>query len=110
MPTVWIIQDRARVVPPIGLVSLRFDEVEEQFFFGFWQGIKMTSEYENWLASAADPVIYTALFGDVSPGLIAQFRIGNKMLTAKEFIDANFQAISKPPKFDFKQVMRRMEH
>ena len=60
------------------------------------------------MAAAADPVVYTALFGDVPPGLIAQFRIGNRMLTAKEFIDANFQAISKPPKFDFNQVMRRM--
>ena len=35
MPTVWIIQDRAGLVPPIGLVSLRFDEVGEQFFSVF---------------------------------------------------------------------------
>ena len=110
MSTVWIIQDRAGLVPPIGLVSLRFDEIEEQFIFGFWQEIKMTAEYENWLAAAVDPVVFTALFGDLSPGLIAQFRIGSKMLTEEEFIDANFEEISKPPKFDFNQVMRRMEH
>jgi hypothetical protein len=91
-------------------VSLRFDEIQEQFIFGVWQEIKMTAEYENWLAAAVDPVVFTALFGDVSPGLIAQFRIGSKMLTEEEFIDANFEEIGKPPKFDFNEVMRRMEH
>ena len=31
------------------------------------------------------------------------------MLTEEECIDANFKEISKPPKFDFDEVMRRME-
>jgi hypothetical protein len=80
-----------------------------QFIFGVWQEIKMTAEYENWLAAAVDPIVFTALFRDASPGLIAQFRIGRKMLNEEGFIDANFEEISKPPKFDFNQVMRRME-
>jgi hypothetical protein len=95
---------------PVGLASLRFDEVQERFRFGVWADLKTNAEFEHCVREVVDSGVHTASFGDVSPGFIAEFRMGNKLFSETDLDDADFGQVNKSPKFDFTPKMRRMEH
>jgi hypothetical protein len=100
-PTVWIIQDRSGLMAPLGLVSVRFDEVQEWFRLGVWSDLKTTAEYEDWLSKAIDPVAHAATFGAINPSLIDELRLGQKSFSDTDLDDAEFLQVEHPPKFDF---------
>jgi hypothetical protein len=95
---------------PLGLVSLRFDEVQEWFSLGVWSDLKTNAEYDDRLSKALDPVAHSAPFGDISPGLINEFRLGQKLFSDKDLDDAEFRQVENPLKFDFTPKMRRLEN
>lgn len=108
-PAVWVIVDRAGVLAPIGLVAGRFDEVIEVFQLGQWLNVTFTKQYEEWLGATEKPLALTAPFADLSPGLIAEMRIGNHRFELAELYEAGFQALTNPPKFDFNGRMQPLE-
>jgi hypothetical protein len=109
-PAAWVILDSARVLAPIGLVAGRFDEVMEVFQLGHWLNVTFTTQYEEWLEAAIEkPLALTAPFADLSPGLIAEMRIGDHRFEASELYEAGFQALTNPPKFDFNGRMQPLE-
>lgn len=103
--SVWILMDSTELAPPIGLVAGRYDDVIEVFIFGFWNDIRSTKDYENWLSLVEEPIALTAPFGDLSPGLIADFRIGRNRFTRGDFASVGFQGLLKPPKFELDDPM-----
>ena len=109
-PSVWVILDRARVLASIGVVSGRFDEVMEVFQLGHWLKITFTKQYEEWLEAATErPLVLTAPFADLSPGLIAEMRLGDHEFEASELYEAGFEGLTNPPKFEFDGVMKPLE-
>ena len=109
-PAVWVILDSAGVLAPIGLVAGRFDEVIEVFQLGQWLNVTFTKQYEEWLEAATEkPLALTALFADLSPGLIAEMRIGNHRFESAELYEAGFQALTNSPRFDFNGRMQPLE-
>jgi hypothetical protein len=99
-PSVWIILDEDEIQNPIGLVAGRFDEVSEVFLFGYWHNITFTKQYLDWLDLVDSPLALTAPFFELSPGLIAEFRIGNQRFSAGELYEIGFQSLIKPPRFE----------
>lgn len=100
-PTVWIIRDSAGKQLPIGLVSNRYDSWTERFIFGTWASITSNSEYRAWLHEVKTPEIWTAFFGDLSPGVVAHLRVGLDQFTGPELEAAGFARFpGKAPKFE----------
>jgi hypothetical protein len=97
--------DPTELAPPIGLVAGRYDDVIEVFIFGFWNDIRSTKDYENWLSLVEDPIALTAPFGDLSPGLIAEFRLGQERFTRSDLASVGFQGLLRPPKFELEDPM-----
>ena len=108
-PNVWIIMDPSGTLPSIGVTTERFDSVLEVYLFGHWHNITFTKQYEDWLSLlGAKPLVFSALFGDLSPAVIADLRIGNYRFKPKELIQAGFvQPVTEAPRFEFDG---RMEH
>lgn len=107
-PRMWVFVDDTRTLAPIGLVSIRFDEVLEVFSLGRWLHVTFTQQYQEWLDSCPEkPITMTALFGDLSPGLIATMRTGAHYFDGDELYEAGFEEVSLPPKFDFGGLMQR---
>jgi len=106
-PRVWVLLDETKTLAPIGLVSSRFDEVLEVFSLGRWLHVTFTQQYLEWLESSpAKPAVMTALFGELSPGLIATMRIGAHHFNPDELYEAGLEEVSSAPKFDFAGRMR----
>ena len=77
---------------PLGLAAGRDDQIYETFPFGYWHNINFTKQYQDWLASLPDePRSRTALFDDLSPGLIAEFRTGVEIFDHCDLSAAGFQ-------------------
>ena|GEM_PF-867797 len=109
-PSVWVILDRAGILAPIGLVAGRFDEILETFQLGHWLNVTFTKQYEEWLEAATErPLALTAPFADLSPGLIAEMRLGDHGFEASELYEAGFQGLTNPPRFDFNGRMQPLE-
>lgn len=101
-PRVWVLLDKTKMLAPIGLVSSRFDEVLEVFSLGGWLHVTLTEQYREWLKSSHEkPDVLTALFGDLSPALIATLRTGTHFFNADELCEAGLEEVSSAPKFDF---------
>jgi len=98
--SVWIILDQDEIQNPIGLVAGRFDEVTEVFIFGHWHNITFTKQYLDWLDLVDSPLALTAPFFDLSPGLIAEFRIGNQRFSPGELYEIGFQRLINSPRFE----------
>ena len=103
--SVWILMDPTELAPPIGLVAGSYDDVIEVFIFGFRSDIRSTKDYENWLSLVEDPIALTAPFGDLSPGLIAEFRLGQERFTRSDLASVGFQGLLRPPKFELEDPM-----
>lgn len=103
-PSVWIITDSEGLKAPIGLVAGRYDQIYETFFLGNWQDINSTKQYQDWLSSLSEePRSFTAPFDDLSPGLIAEFRIGRERFDSANLHAAGFERFAAgPPRFEFK--------
>ena len=109
-PSVWVILDRAGILAPIGLVAGRFDEILETFQLGHWLDVTFTKQYEEWLEAASDkPLALTAPFADLSPGLVAEMRMGNQRFDQSDLYAAGFQSLISPPRFRFDGWMKRSE-
>ena len=102
-PSVWIILDSEGLKSPIGLVAGRYDQIYETFFLGNWQDINSTKQYQDWLSSAREePLSFTAPFDDLSPGLIAEFRIGKERFNSADLHAAGFESLAGgSPRFEF---------
>jgi hypothetical protein len=111
-PTVWLIMDPDRLLPSIGVTTERFDSVLEVYLFGHWHNITFTKQYEDWLSLlGGKPLVFSALFGDLSPALIADLRIGNYRFEPQELLEAGFvQTVTEAPKFEFDGRMEKLEH
>ena len=111
-PTVWLIIDPDRLLTSIGVTTERFDSVLEVYLFGHWHNITFTKQYEDWLSLlGGKPLVFSALFGDLSPALIAELRIGNYLFEPKELLEAGFvQTVTEAPKFEFDGRMEKLEH
>ena len=107
--TVWVLLDPEGIAKPIGLAAGRFDEVQELMFLGYWQQIRYSGDYATWLASlGAQPDIFFAPFGSLSPAVIADLRVGNYRFEPAELLEAGFiQLEGMPPKFDFNGRMEK---
>lgn len=110
-PSVWIIMDSEGLKSPIGLVAGRYDQIYETFLFGYWQNINFTKQYQDWLASLSEePRSLTAPFDDLSPGLIANFRMGREMFDQSDLYAAGFEGLAGgPPKFEFDCLKEKLE-
>ena len=109
-PSVWVILDRAGILAPIGLVAGRFDEILETFQLGHWLDVTSTKQYEEWLEAASDkPLALTAPFADLSPGPIAEMRMGNQRFDQSDLYAAGFQSLTRPPRFRLDGWMKRDE-
>ena len=102
-PSVWIIMDSEGLIAPVGLVAGRFDQIYETFLFGYWHNMSTTKQYQDWLARLSEePKSFTAPFDDLSPALIAEFRIGRHLFEAGELHSAGLIGLAGgPPKFSF---------
>ena len=102
-PSVWIIMDSEGLSPPIGLVAGRYDQICETFLLGYWHNINFTKQYLEWLSSLSEePRSFIAPFDDLSPGLIAEFRMGKEMFDESDLFASGFQGLAGgPPKFEF---------
>ena len=102
-PSVWIIMDSEGLSAPVGLVAGRFDQIYETFLFGYWHNISTNKQYQDWLARLSEePKSFTAPFDDLSPALIAEFRIGRHLFEAGELHSAGLIGLAGgPPKFSF---------
>jgi len=111
-PSVWIVIDPEEALVPIGLVAGRYDEVIEVFQLGFWLNVTFTRQYQEWLDAAPDrPLVLTAPFDELSPGLIADFRRGMHRFTREELQEVGFVGVIRPPRFEFDGRMRTvMDH
>lgn len=103
--SVWVLMDPSEFAPPIGLVAGRYDHVMEVFIFGYWNDIRSAKDFEVWLSLVQDPISLTAPFGDLSPGLIAEFRLGQERFTRSDLESVGFQGLVKPQKFELDDPM-----
>lgn len=103
LPSVWIIMDSECLRPPIGLVAGRYDQIYETFLFGIWHNVNSTKQYQEWFASLSEePRPFIAPFDDLSPGLIAEFRMGRGKINQSDLYAAGFQGLAGgPPTFEF---------
>ena len=110
-PNVWIIMDPNGTLPSIGVTTERFDSVLEVYLFGHWNNITFTKQYEDWLSLlGGKPLVFSALFGDLSPAVIAELRIGNYRLEPQELLEAGFiDFTTGPPRFEFDGRMEQLE-
>jgi hypothetical protein len=110
-PRVWILMDPNGLTPSIGLTAGRYDDVMEVFLFGHWYNIIFTQQYLEWVEmTGGKPLAFTAPFGDLSPALIAEMRIGNHRFKPSELCDAGFRELDgEAPKFEFQGRMERIE-
>ena len=95
--------DSEGLSPPIGLVAGRYDQICETFLLGYWHNINFTKQYLEWLSSLSEePRSFIAPFDDLSPGLIAEFRMGKEMFDESDLFASGFQGLAGgPPKFEF---------
>lgn len=102
-PNVWIIMDPDGLRAPIGVVAGRYDQIYETFLFGYWHNINFTRQYQDWLEGLfEEPLVLCSPFDDLSPGLIAEFRIGRELLSLSDLISAGFaQVAGKAPRLNF---------
>lgn len=102
-PNVWIIMDPDELRAPIGVAAGRSDQIYETFLFGYWHNINSTEQYQNWLEHLfEEPLVLRAPFDDLSPGLIAEFRMGREMLSFSDLLSAGFvQVAGKAPRLNF---------
>ena len=102
-PNVWIIIDSDELKAPIGVVAGRFDQIYETFLFGYWHNINFTQQYQDWLECLfGEPLLLRAAFDDLSPGLIAEFRMGREMFSFSDLLSAGFVQVSgKAPRLNF---------
>ena len=90
--------DSEDLIPPIGLVAGRYDQIYETFLFGYWHNISFTKQYQEWLASLSEePLSVTAPFDDLSPGLIAEFRSGKERFNSADLHAAGFESLAGAP-------------
>jgi hypothetical protein len=102
-PNVWIIMDQDGLRAPIGVAAGRYDQIYETFLFGYWHNINSTEQYQKWLEQLfEEPLVLSALFDDLSPGLIAEFRMGREMLSSSDLLSAGLvQLAGKAPRLNF---------
>ena len=109
-PAVWVVQDTKDHLAPIGLVAGRYDDVIEVFQLGQWLNVTFTKQYEEWLdAAGEDAVALTIPFGQLSPGIIADFRIGEERFPIAALYAMGFERLIKPPKLKFDGRMEIFE-
>ena len=101
-PRVWIIMESDGLKEPVGLVTGRYYQIYETYLFGYWQKINFSKQYQDWLAGLSEePRSFTSPFDDLSPGLIAEFRMGREMFDQSDLYAAGFQGLAGGlPKFD----------
>ena len=102
-PTVWIIMDPDGLRGPIGVTAGRYDQIYETFLFGYWHSINSTQQYQDWFEHLfEEPLVLRAAFDDLSPGVIAEFRMGREPLSFSDLISAGLvQVAGKAPRLNF---------